>query len=155
MFKKLVIASAIVSSVAFAFPLSAQANPTCQNNPGLCLTKLPNIPISPVQKNPIFVKKPFIPVQILPYPFPPKPQPQPQPDPSIGINVNFGGGEYGGDGFVSCHEARSIVRHHGYRHVHTDTCGDGDYTFFGTKHGHAYVIEVSDSGEILGAESAN
>jgi hypothetical protein len=155
MYKKLIVASAVGFGLFLSLAGGAEANPLCAKNPSLCL------------KTPIIIP----PVKTLPYPLPlppaPAPAPAPSPGPIVGINVSlgdggyggsYGGGSYSGDGYVSCHMARNIVKHHGYRHVHTDQCGDGDYTFIGTKHGADYVIEVSDAGEIINvdlADSAN
>jgi len=160
MFTKLFISAALVagatSIASIVAATSAQANPMCQGNPGLCFQKIPNIPNSPVIVNPIKYKPvPIIPIK--PLPIGPAPAPQPN-GPSFGINVNLDGGgygpDYGGD-YVSCGEAKRIVRHHGYRHVHTQSCGNGDYTFFATRHGTPFVVEVSDSGEILNADIAD
>ena len=133
MFKKLIIATAITSGLLVAAAASAQAQPICQINPGLC-AKMPVMPLNPVKPKPFpVIPVKFPPVKVLPFPLPPSPPPATPKGPDLGINISIGGGsQY--DGFVSCHQARNIVRHHGFRHVHTDSCGDGDYTFIGTKH---------------------
>ncbi len=159
MFKKLIIATAVTSGLFMASTISAQAQPQplCQLNPGAC-AKMPLIPINPIKPKPFpIIPIKYPPVKILPFPLPPSPPPAPPKGPDFGINISVGGGSggYGGDGFVTCHQARNIVRHHGFRHVHTDTCGDGDYTFLGTKHGTAYLVDVSDSGEILSVDQAD
>ena len=154
MFKKLIIGAALVAGATSIGTVSVQAMPLCQGNPGLCVQKIPNIPVNPVIVNPIKFK----PVPIIPItPLPVGPAPAPTPSgPSFGINVNLGDSGYAdGTDYVSCHEAKSIVRQHGYRHVHTQSCGDGDYSFFATRHGTPFVVEVSDSGEILNADIAD
>jgi hypothetical protein len=152
MFKKLIISAALVAGATSIGTVSVQAMPLCQGNPGQCLQKMPNIPINPVIVKPIKYKPvPIIP--ITPLPIGPAPAPS---GPSFGINVNLGGDGYaGGPDYVSCYDAKSIVRHQGYRHVHTQSCGDGDYTFFATRHGTPFVVQVSDSGEIVNADIAD
>ena len=154
MFKNLIISAALVAGATSIGTVSVQAMPMCQGNPALCFQKIPNIPNTPVIVKPIKYKPvPIIP--ITPLPIGPAPAPTPS-GPSFGINVNLGDGGYGGGpDYVSCYEAKSIVRQHGYRHVHTQSCGDGDYSFFATRHGTPFVVEVSDSGEILNADIAD
>jgi len=146
MFKKLIITAAVVTGVFASGSITAQAFPLCAKNHSLCKMPINPIPVGPIKYKP------------LPFPLPPGPlpaPPTPAPGPSFGINVNLGGGSYADGGFVSCHQAKRIVRQHGYRHVQTDMCGDGDYTFLGTKHGAVYSIDVSDSGDIIGIDLAD
>ena len=152
MFKKLFISAALVAGATSIGAAGVQAMPLCKM-PGPCLQKMPNIPINPIIKPIKFKPVPIIP--ITPLPIGPTPAPTPS-GPSIGINVNLGDGGYeDGSDYVTCREAKSIVRQHGYRHVHTQSCGDGDYSFFATRHGTPFVVEVSDSGEILNADIAD
>jgi hypothetical protein len=57
--------------------------------------------------------------------------------------------DYGRD-TLSCREARSLVRNRGFRDVVARDCNGGTYSFFATKRGKAYKVNVSAySGKII------
>ncbi|MBG1231292.1 hypothetical protein [Aestuariivirga litoralis] len=64
----------------------------------------------------------------------------------------FGGG-YGGP-FVSCMQAKSIVRYNGFRGVQTQSCGGPVHTFLGMKKGRLFEIDVSRRGRIVNIDRA-
>lgn len=158
MFKTTLILGAVALGVFTSGIQTASAGPLCAN-PVLCKIPLQPLPPGPGPVLPGKIKFPLKPIILPPGPLPVPPSPpSPPPGPSFGINVNLNGGDpgyYGGDGYVSCHAAKSIVRHSGFRHVHTQSCGEGDYTFLGTKHGDGFIIEVSDSGDIINVDPAD
>ena len=76
--------------------------------------------------------------------------------------ADFGVGIYLGDGYnngyydrryyrnyVSCGEARGIVRANGFRNVRTQSCAPGRYRFLGNKRGALYAVVVSSRGRII------
>ncbi len=91
----------------------------------------------------------------------------------VGVGIYLGGDGYYGDGYngdgyydnappprfygnyVSCGEAKSIVRSRGYYNVRTESCDPGDYTFLGSKRGERFEIEVSGRGRIVSVDSAD
>lgn len=108
--------------------------------------------LKPIKTPPVIL--PVKPLPIGPLPVPPKPVDN---GPSFGINVNVGGGydsAYGGD-YVSCHEAKQIVREHGYKKVRTQDCSGDDYSFLAKRHGQAWIVQVSDTGDIVGVDLAD
>jgi hypothetical protein len=115
----------------------------------------PKFTVNPELLKPI--KTPPVVLPVGPLPVPPKPV---NPGPDVGIHVHLGGdgyaGGYGPDSgdYVSCGEARQIVRSHGYKKVKTQDCSEGDYTFLGKRKGKAWIIEVSDSGDIINVDRA-
>ena len=136
MFNKLILLSVVVSGGLLSSAITAEAQP-CLGSPSICygsIAKMPPMqPIgNPVALNPN-LNNPVLnlpPMNTGPYPVPPK------KGPHWGIDVTLGGGGYahggyGNDGFVSCREARFIVKRHGYRPVRTESCGDGEYSFIG------------------------
>jgi hypothetical protein len=88
-------------------------------------------------------------------------------DPGVGVGIYLGNGynngydgNYNGDDrpdygdYVSCGEAKSIVRSRGYYNVRTESCDPGDYTFLGSKRGERFEIEVAGDGRIVSVDSA-
>jgi hypothetical protein len=76
----------------------------------------------------------------------------------IDINIGIGfGGAYDGTGFadwehdeplISCAEARSIVRHQGFRNIRTLDCSAPNYRFSGWIGFRQYTIKITDEGLI-------
>jgi hypothetical protein len=57
--------------------------------------------------------------------------------------------DFGGD-TLSCREARSMIRNRGFRDVVARDCDGGTYSFFATKRGKAYRVNVNAySGNIV------
>ena len=89
-------------------------------------------------------------VKPLPFPLPPAPAPAPS-GPDFNVNLDLGGGYgggHGGDG-ISCGEGRSIVRHHGFKHVHTMDCTGDVFAYSAMKHGHSVEVDVGMGGNIV------
>ena len=94
-------------------------------------------------------------IKPLPFPLPPAPTPAPS-GPDFNLNVNLGGGGYGGgygpDG-ISCGEGRTIVRHHGFKHVHAMDCSGDVFAYSAFKHGHSVEVDVDSNGGIVDVSS--
>ncbi len=84
-------------------------------------------------------------IKPLPFPVPPAPAPS---GPDFNLTVNLGGGGYGSDG-ISCGEGRAIVRHHGFKHVHTTDCSGDVYAYSAFKKGQFVEVDVDSNGGII------
>ena len=147
----IILASTVAISLS-AFSSFASANPL-QLKPIILNCHVTNT--CPILKPLPFPVKPINlpPVKVLPFPMPLPPAPKP-PGPNINVNLDMGyNGDYG-DGSISCGEGRSIVRHHGFRKVHTVDCSGDTYTYTGKKHGQMMDIEVNMDGRIVDVSSS-
>ena len=139
---KLIFAAAIAASLV---TLSTVANAKPFNPPALpgnnCVT--------------LHTCKPFNP---LPHPIVTPVAPQSN-GPDFHVNLNLGGGGYdnGGsyadNGGISCSQGRSIVRHHGFKHVHTMDCSGDTYAYSAFKHGQSVEVDVDSDGSIVDVSS--
>ena len=142
---KLIFAAAVAASLV---TLSTMANAKQFHPPSLpgnnCLTQHTCPPLLPPKLNPV----------IQPIVTPVAPQPT---GPDFHVNLNLGGGgytgaSYGSDG-ISCGQGRSIVRHHGFKHVHTMDCSGDVYAYSAFKHGQSVEVDVDSGGSIVDVSS--
>ena len=80
-----------------------------------------------------------------------------QNGPDFHVNLNLGdggynGASYGSDG-ISCSQGRSIVRHHGFKNVHTMDCSSDTYAYSAFKHGQSVEVDVDSGGSIVDVSS--
>ncbi|HSS99047.1 MAG TPA: hypothetical protein VLK33_18555 [Terriglobales bacterium] len=67
----------------------------------------------------------------------------------IYLGDGYNNGYYGRRNYVSCGEARGIVRANGFRNVRTQSCAPGNYRFLGSKRGAVFAVVVSGRGRII------
>ena len=72
---------------------------------------------------------------------------------NFGVGIYLGGRQYGY--YVSCGEARGIVRASGFRNVRTLSCAPGPYHFIASKRGRAVDVAVSRRGRIVAVNRAS
>lgn len=72
---------------------------------------------------------------------------------NFGLGIYLGGRQYGY--YVSCGEARGIVRASGFRNVRTLSCAPGPYHFIASKRGRAVDVAVSRRGRIVAVNRAS
>ena len=153
---KLIFAAAVAASLV---TLSTVANAKPFHPPALpgfnCVQMHTCLPVKPALNPSVNFDPGVVHPSLIPIVKPVAPQPN---GPGFHVNLNLGGGGYngvsydGGDG-ISCGQGRSIVRHHGFKHVHTMDCSGDTYAYSAFKHGQSVEVDVDSGGSIVDVSS--
>ena len=144
MFKTVITSIALFGALAgasVATSTTASAGPFCKFG---CFH--PVFPVGGI--HPVY---PIHPIGPIIDPIPPHHHHPHGPGFGFGITIADDGYNYAPD-YVSCGEAKSIVRGNGFHAVQTQDCSGGVYTFTGLKHGASFSIDISNHGRILGVD---